>query len=73
VIVGGETGPGARPMQPEWALDVYQQCKAAGTSFFWKKWGSGLDTTSEEFRTRDMRSPDYFPMEQTREFPAVRP
>ena len=40
VIVGGENGPGARPMKPEWALGLYQQCKAAGVPFWWKGPGS---------------------------------
>ena len=36
LIVGGENGPGARPMQPDWALDIYRDCKAAGVPFWWK-------------------------------------
>lgn len=40
IICGGETGPGARPMRPEWALDLWQQCKAAGTPFFFKQRGA---------------------------------
>ena len=40
LIVGGENGPGARPMKPEWALGLYQQCKAAGVPFWWKGPGS---------------------------------
>ncbi|MFT4096848.1 MAG: phage Gp37/Gp68 family protein [Rhodoblastus sp.] len=39
VIVGGESGWGARPMQPEWALDVRDQCIKAGVAFFFKQWG----------------------------------
>lgn len=39
VIVGGETGPGARPMKPEWVEDVRDQCIAAGIPFFFKAWG----------------------------------
>lgn len=39
VIVGGESGPRARPMDPQWALDVRDQCVAAGVSFFFKQWG----------------------------------
>ena len=39
VVLGGETGPGARPMRPEWALSVYRQCKAAGVPFWFKQWG----------------------------------
>jgi protein gp37 len=39
VIVGGESGPGARPMSAEWALDIRDQCKAARVPFFFKQWG----------------------------------
>lgn len=39
VIVGGESGPGARPMKPAWALDVLAQCRRAGVPFFFKQWG----------------------------------
>jgi len=40
VIVGGESGPGARPMHPDWARGVRDQCAAAGVPFFFKQWGS---------------------------------
>ena len=39
VITGGESGPGARPMDPAWVLDIRDQCKNAGTPFFFKQWG----------------------------------
>ena len=39
VILGGETGPGARPMHPDWVRSVRDQCKAAGVPFFFKQWG----------------------------------
>ena len=39
VIVGGESGPGARPMQPEWVLDIREQCLETGVPFFFKQWG----------------------------------
>jgi protein gp37 len=39
VIVGGESGPGARPMREEWALEVRDKCLAAGVPFFFKQWG----------------------------------
>ncbi len=39
VIVGGESGPNARPMHPDWARRLRDQCKAAGTAFFFKQWG----------------------------------
>ena len=39
VIVGGESGPGARPMDPSWVEDVRDQCLRAGVAFFFKQWG----------------------------------
>lgn len=39
VIVGGESGPGARPMAPEWVADLRDQCVAADVAFFFKQWG----------------------------------
>lgn len=39
VIVGGESGPGARPMLEEWALEIRDQCKISKVSFFFKQWG----------------------------------
>ncbi len=39
VIVGGESGKGARPMHPDWARDIRDRCVAAGVPFFLKQWG----------------------------------
>lgn len=39
VIAGGESGPGARPMHPDWARQLRDQCAAAGVPFFFKQWG----------------------------------
>jgi protein gp37 len=39
VIVGGESGPGARPMEPEWVEAVRGMCEDAGVPFFFKQWG----------------------------------
>lgn len=39
VIVGGESGPGARPMHSEWARDLRDQCNTAGVPFLFKQWG----------------------------------
>lgn len=39
VIVGGESGPNARPMHPAWAHSLRDQCQAAGVPFFFKQWG----------------------------------
>jgi len=47
VILGGETGPGARPMHPDWVRSIRDQCHAAGVPFFFKGWGEwvGGDAT----------------------------
>ena len=39
VVVGGESGPGARPMHPTWARALRHQCQAAGVPFLFKQWG----------------------------------
>jgi protein gp37 len=38
-IVGGESGPGARPMQEDWVLSIRDKCREAGVPFFFKQWG----------------------------------
>ena len=40
VIVGGESGHKARPMDPKWAIDIQRQCDEQGVSFFFKQWGT---------------------------------
>jgi len=40
VIVGGESGHRARPMNPDWAINVQKQCDKQGSSFFFKQWGA---------------------------------
>lgn len=47
VVAGGETGPGARPMHPEWARSLRDQCRAARTAFFFKSWGDWLPTNQD--------------------------
>jgi protein gp37 len=42
IIVGGESGPGARPMHPDWARSLRDRCAAAGVAFFFKQWGNWL-------------------------------
>jgi protein gp37 len=39
VIVGGESGPGARPLDPSWVIDIRNQCKESHVPFFFKQWG----------------------------------
>ncbi|MCC8432878.1 DUF5131 family protein [Reyranella aquatilis] len=38
-IVGGESGPGARPMDPTWVREIRTACRRSGTAFFFKQWG----------------------------------
>ena len=38
-IVGGESGPKARPMDPAWVTEIQALCRSAGTAFFFKQWG----------------------------------
>ena len=40
VIVGGESGPKARPMKPEWAVNIKKQCEKQNVAFFFKQWGT---------------------------------
>lgn len=39
VIVGGESGPGARKIQPQWVREIREQCKSSDVAFFFKQWG----------------------------------
>jgi len=59
VIVGGESGPRSRPMAPEWAIDIRNQCKAAGVAFFFKQWGGRSPKTGG--RLLDGREWNEFP------------
>ena len=59
VIVGGESGPRARPMQPEWVRNVRDLCQASGTAFFFKQWG-GVQK-KKTGRELDGRTYDEFP------------
>jgi protein gp37 len=59
VIVGGESGPGARPMKKEWVLSVRNQCRQAKVPFFFKQWGGVRK--SNFGRKLDGRTYDQFP------------
>jgi protein gp37 len=53
VIVGGESGPKARPMRPEWVESIFEQCRAAEVPFFFKQWGGvRKDRTGRELHGR---------------------
>jgi protein gp37 len=59
VIVGGESGPGARPMQPAWVRSIRDQCRKAGVAFFFKQWGGVRKKVHG--RELDGRTYDEFP------------
>ena len=59
VIAGGESGPGARPMDADWARSIRDQCSAAGVAFHFKQWG-GVNK-KKTGRTLDGRTWDNFP------------
>lgn len=48
VVAGGESGPGARPMHPDWARSLRDQCAAAGVAFMFKQWGEHLPADADE-------------------------
>ncbi|MEZ4296283.1 MAG: phage Gp37/Gp68 family protein [Polyangiaceae bacterium] len=59
VIVGGESGPGARPMQEGWVVSIRDQCEAAGVPFFFKQWGGVIK--SRRGRELQERTHDAYP------------
>jgi protein gp37 len=64
VIVGGESGPGARPMRQAWVDSILRQCRAADVAFFFKQWGGPRkDLTGRELRGRtyDEMPPTAYP------------
>lgn len=64
VIVGGESGPGSRPMEERWAVDLRDQCNAAQVPFFFKQWG-GVNK-KRAGRLMDGRTWDEMPEQYTR-------
>lgn len=58
-IVGGESGPGARPLDPEWVREIRDSCRRYGTAFFFKQWGG--KNKKRHGRTLDGRTWDEFP------------
>ncbi len=59
VIVGGESGPGARPMKKEWVLQIRNQCRKQAVPFFFKQWGGVRK--HETGRLLEGRTWDQFP------------
>lgn len=60
IVAGGESGPGARPMHPDWARSLRDQCAAAGVSFLFKQWGDWHPDCFCDRRTahRDIKRPE---------------
>ena len=57
VIVGGESGPGARPIHPDWARSIRDQCAAAGVPFLFKQWGEWRPMTHADLTTLPASTP----------------
>ncbi len=75
IIVGGESGPGARPMHPDWERHIREDCAAAGVAYFRKQWGAWKACASNDgewpvdvpgfirLRANGTRGPDGWPMQ----------
>lgn len=57
VIVGGESGPRARPMHPDWARSLRDQCEAAGVPFLFKQWGEWTQVAESPVHPETTRIP----------------
>ena len=57
VILGGESGPGARPMPSHWAFDLRDQCEAAHVPFFFKQWSEWIDCGCSAFGRQEYGRP----------------
>jgi hypothetical protein len=57
VIVGGESGTNARPMHPDWARSIRDQCVAAGVPFFFKQWGEWVSRVDRDGTDPEWRAP----------------
>jgi protein gp37 len=66
VIVGGESGPGARPMHPDWVRSLRDQCTSAGVPFFFKQWGEWQDGSHDP---RSQHGPDHVILRDGRHVP----
>ena len=72
VIVGGESGPGARPMNKEWVLSIREQCRSYGIPFFFKQWGgvrkakAGRELDGRTYDEYPRRNPPPMPDKQKR-------
>jgi len=67
VIVGGESGPGARPMKKEWVISIRWQCREQRVPFFFKQWGGVRK--KQNGRLLDNRTYDEYPSRPSRPIP----
>jgi protein gp37 len=67
VIVGGESGPGAREMKKEWVLSIKQQCERAGVAFYFKQWGG----VRKHLNGRELDGQEYSEMPVAADRPSV--
>jgi protein gp37 len=67
VIVGGESGPGARPMKREWVVSIRRQCRIQRVPFFFKQWGGVRK--KQRGRLLDNRTYDEYPNRASRPVP----
>ncbi len=68
VIVGGESGPGARPMETDWVRDIRDNCVSSHVPFFFKQWGGVFKKRTG--RTLDGRTWDQMPVPEATSTPA---
>ncbi len=59
IICGGESGPGARPMHPDWARSLRDQCEDAGVPFLFKQWGEWVSVSEVEGAGEHFQFDDY--------------
>jgi protein gp37 len=71
VICGGESGPGARPMNPDWARGLRDECQAAEVPFFFKQWGDLSHTLNYFYDVDSKRGGDFVDGRKWQEFPMV--
>ena len=68
VIVGGESGPGARSMKEEWVIEIKEHCLRANIPFFFKQWGgfrkkkAGKELQGRTWEQMPRQSPNMVPM-----------
>lgn len=61
VVVGGESGAGARPMHPDWVRDIRDECAEAGVPFFFKQWGEWAPSeNARSSPTKTEKTADFF-------------